>query len=116
MRKEEDMISRAGPTSVIADDDPDLLDYRLNDWGFHVECAKSNVQLQAILAKTPVDLVLLDLHFGNDLGLEVPKGLVRQRFQPPVVVLTAYGSIQTAVQAMKFGAYDYHLSQKGIRV
>ena len=95
---------------VIADDDIDLLgmlEYRLNEWGFAVRCASSKAQLREVLAGTVADLLLLDLQLGHDRGLDVLSDLLRERFVAPVIILTAHGTIESAVQAIKLGAHNY---------
>ncbi len=98
------------PTIALVDDDPDLvriLGYHLSEWGYNVRPAASHGEFRQDLAKNSVDLVLLDLNLGAERGLDVLRELVRERFAAPVVILTAHASIQTAVQAIKLGAYDF---------
>jgi DNA-binding NtrC family response regulator len=98
------------PTVAIVDDDADLLsilEFQVAEWGYQVYCAKSHSQLQCLLAQTPVDLLLLDLQIGQDCGLKILSELMRSNFRAPTIILTAHGSIETAVQAIKLGAYDY---------
>ena len=60
-----------------------------------------------ILQETPIDTVITDLKMPEMDGLEL-LGLVRRRFpQIPVIMITAHGTIDTAVEAMKKGAFDY---------
>lgn len=95
---------------IVADDDPDLLnimEFHLTDWGFRVRCVQSRNQLFEQLASSTADLILLDLHFGDHNGIELLSMLTQEQCAPPVVILTAYGSIGTAVEATKLGAYDY---------
>ncbi len=95
---------------VVADDDPDLLnimEFHLSEWGYEVACAANRQQLFDQLASELADLVLLDLHFGAHNGIDVLSMLAQEQSAPPVVILTAYGTIGTAVAATKLGAYDY---------
>ncbi len=57
--------------------------------------------------KDPVDLVVCDLRLGNDNGLEVLKDWRDNKPSVPVLMVTAYGDIHSAVEAMKLGASDY---------
>jgi DNA-binding NtrC family response regulator len=100
----------AAPLVVIADDDADLLamlEFRLNEWGYAVRCAANRSQLREVLAETAADLLLLDLQFGQERGLDVLSDLLRERFSAPVIILTAHGTIESAVQAIKLGAQNY---------
>lgn len=59
------------------------------------------------LSARSYDLVLTDLKMPHMTGLELTETLARQSGAPPVIVMTAYGSVETALEAMKQGAYDY---------
>jgi DNA-binding NtrC family response regulator len=98
------------PLIVVADDDPDLLsilEYHLTEWGYEARCAENCEQLFRQLSTAAADLVVLDLHFGEDNGIDVLARLNREHCATPVVILTAYGSVHTAVEATKLGACDY---------
>jgi DNA-binding NtrC family response regulator len=98
------------PLVVIADDNPSFtagLEYRLKELGYRVRCAPNRHDLIEQLTREVPALLLLDLFFGEDDGVEVLAEVVRAYPSLAVVLLTAHGSIQTAVQAMKLGAYDY---------
>ena len=60
-----------------------------------------------VLDTTSIDVVLLDLRLPGVGGLEVLKEVKRRRPETVVIVMTGYASVQSAVQAMKQGAYDY---------
>ena len=55
----------------------------------------------------PVDVVLLDLRLPGSSGLDVLREIRRQRPETLVIVMTGFATVQSAVQAMKLGAYDY---------
>ncbi len=75
--------------------------------GHYAEAARSaSVALEALKA-TPYDLVLLDLNLGHDKGLEVLAEIQKRHPSLPVVIFTASGSVNTAVEAMRLGALDY---------
>ena len=61
------------------------------------------------LQKNSIDLVLLDLRLPKMGGMDVLKEIRKHDQELPVVMLTAYGDVQTAVTAMKLGASDYLL-------
>lgn len=97
---------------LIADDDPDIvsvLQDRLQMHGYDIITAKDGQEaLGHILHESP-NLVLLDLTLPKLSGIDVLKQLHRSKQieSLPVVVMTAYGSIDVAVEAMKEGAYDF---------
>ena len=95
---------------LIVDDDPAsrrLLDVRLRPLECDVTTAANGEQaLTAIRADQP-DLVLLDLQMPRMGGMQVLRVLRKDRIDVPTIVITAHGSIETAVEAMKEGAYDF---------
>ena len=75
--------------------------------GFTTRIAESPEHCYRILDSANVDLVLLDLRLPGTNGLEVLREIKRRRPDTVVVIMTGYATIQSAVQAMKAGAYDY---------
>jgi len=76
--------------------------------GFEVDTASSLAEAEAAIAANAYDLVLTDLRMTQpDDGLNVLRAAVRKNPWTQVVVLTAYGTVETAKEAMKLGAYDY---------
>ena len=61
------------------------------------------------LRKQPVDLVLLDVRIGEENGLEILRDIRKEHPRQLVMVMTAHGTAQTAIEAMKHGAFDYVL-------
>jgi DNA-binding NtrC family response regulator len=85
----------------------DLLELDLAECGFEVaSCAAADAAL-AWLAENACDVVLTDLNLGGANGIELARRVDEARPDLPVVVLTAFGSIETAVLAIRAGAYDY---------
>jgi len=77
--------------------------------GHEVAQADSVPAALALLERTSFDAVLTDVNLGDRSGIELVRRLRDDGFDGPVVVMTAYGSIENAVEAMKSGADDYLL-------
>lgn len=67
----------------------------------------SNVQAASQCLSDPIDLVICDVRLGQESGLEVLKEWKQRQPAVPVIMVTAYGEVATAVAAMKLGAIDY---------
>lgn len=74
---------------------------------FEVYLAVNLATAETIVQTEPMDVVLTDLRLGSESGLDVLQLCQRQSPPPPCVVMTAYGSVESAVEAMRQGAYDY---------
>src|SRR5207342_3117450 len=97
---------------LIVDDDPDIvtmLEDRLQASDYGTVIARDGVQALEQVEQEAPHLMLLDLDLPRLTGLEVLKRLpkVRPAEDLPVIVMTAHGSIDAAVEAMKVGAYDF---------
>ncbi len=86
-----------------------LLELNLGEDGFKTVSAPDAEAGLRLLASESVDLVLTDLKLPGMSGLELLQAVKRQNAALPVVVMTAFGSVETAVDAMKAGATDYVL-------
>ncbi len=86
-----------------------LLELNLGEDGFKTVSAADAEAGLRLLASEPVDLVLTDLKLPSMSGLELLQAVKQQNAALPVVVMTAFGSVETAVEAMKAGATDYVL-------
>jgi DNA-binding NtrC family response regulator len=86
-----------------------LLELNLGEDGFTTFSAGDAETGLKLLLDNPIDLVLTDLKLPGMNGLEFLQTLKRQNATLPVVVMTAFGSVETAVEAMKAGASDYVL-------
>ena len=99
-----------GKILVVEDQDAmrESLVIAFRDEGYHVEgvCCGEDA-LQRLLGETRYDLVVTDLKMKKVDGLEVLKAVKATNPLTEVVVITAYGTISTAVQAIREGAYDY---------
>ena len=95
---------------LVVDDDPSLrrvLEVQLEQDGYEVAAAASVPQTLSLLQLRPFDLLITDLKMPGMSGLELLKQTRSQYPQTIVVMLTAFGTVDTAVEAMKAGAYDY---------
>jgi len=79
----------------------------LGDDKLSVHTALNSEQAFEILKKIPVHLILLDVRLGEESGLEVLTLLLEQYPHLPVIMLTGFASIESAVQSIKLGAFDY---------
>ncbi|MHB8418928.1 MAG: sigma-54-dependent transcriptional regulator [Myxococcales bacterium] len=85
----------------------EMLEVYLVRQGHHVSCAGSLAEGLEALKKGPFDLVLTDLKLGKQSGLSVLEAVKKQEAGCEVIIMTAFSTVETAVQAMKAGAYDY---------
>ena len=82
-------------------------DLALSDLNYRVLLAASGEDARARLRDDAADLVLLDLQLPDVSGLDLLAEIRAERAELPVILMTAYGTVETAVQAMKLGAFDY---------
>ena len=97
------------PKLLVVDDEKntrDALRRALEDF-FEVFVSMNVETTRNLLKSDSMDVVLTDLRLGNDSGLDVLRLCQKQSPPPPCVVMTAYGSVESAVDAMRQGAYDY---------
>ncbi len=95
---------------LLVDDDENLrwvVQTQLEDMKYLVSTAANGDQALAMIEKEPPALVLTDLNMPGISGLELLQRIHADRPETPVVIITAFGSIQNAVEAMKAGAYNY---------
>jgi two-component system NtrC family response regulator len=79
----------------------------LKKQGFEVRAAPSAERALELFRREPVELILTDQRMPNLSGLELLKAAQAINQETSVIVVTAYGNIETAVEAMKAGAADY---------
>jgi len=84
-----------------------LLARALGDEGYEVTAAAAGAEALRLLGDRPFDLVLTDLKLPDVGGLEILAASRQAQPRVPVVVLTGYGTVAAAVEAMKLGAYDF---------
>jgi DNA-binding NtrC family response regulator len=79
----------------------------LNQAGFEVDTARDGVEAMSKVDVVPYDAVLSDIHMAPYSGLDLLDSFRKIMPEIPIVLLTAFGSVDTAIQAMKHGAFDY---------
>lgn len=97
-------------TILVVDDDPDIQEIlrdRLESLGCRVLVASNGQEGLEVLEKQNPQMALLDIEMPGMNGLEVLKEIRGREIDVTVVMITAYGTIERAVQAMKEGAYDF---------
>ena len=100
------------PTILIVEDEAKmcrLLELNLGEDGFSTLSGGDAESGLKLLRENTVDLVVTDLKLPGMNGLEFLQAIKRQNAALPVVVMTAFGTVETAVEAMKAGASDYVL-------
>jgi len=100
----------AGERILVVDDDSDIRDacveyLQMNN--YIVDGSKSGEECVELLKKDSYHIILTDLMMGKIGGIEVLKEVKKKYPQSEVIIMTAYGTIANAVEAMKLGAYDY---------
>ena len=97
-------------TVLVVDDEANLrkvLSAHLRREGFAVVTAENGVEALDLMEHQPVDVVLTDLRMAPMDGLALLERVQHRHPGRPVVMLTAHGTVDTAVNAMKLGAFDY---------
>ncbi len=94
---------------VIEDDDTvrDVLRSFLSEKGFEATLAQNGETGLDMLRAERFDLILTDLVMPGITGMDVLKEVLASKIRIPVIVITAFGTVQTAVEAMRLGAFDY---------
>lgn len=97
-------------TVLVVDDNDKVfhsLEPNFRHFGLAAIHATNGAETQAVIAEDAADVVLLDIRLGQENGIDVLREIKETAPSVPVIMITGFGSIDTAVQAMKLGAYDY---------
>lgn len=97
-------------TILVVDDEPDLrtlYELTLLREGYRVETAGTLAQARAQLQVCRFDVLITDMRLPDGLGMELLRELREQRRKERIIVMTAYGSAENAVEALRYGAFDY---------
>ena len=95
---------------LIVDDDLSVLKVlkmRLESEGYQVEAASEIEAAKNLALRNKYEAVILDLKFPGGNGIDLMKSIHEMDPDLPVIILTAYGSIASAIKAMQQGAYIY---------
>ncbi|KXB29302.1 two-component system response regulator [Dechloromonas denitrificans] len=102
---------------LVIDDEPDireLIDLTLSRMGLAAECVGSVAAARQALDGEPFQLCLTDMRLPDGDGLEIVRYIAERHAQTPVAVITAFGSAENAVAALKAGAFDYLAKPVGL--
>lgn len=97
---------------LIVDDDEGLVHFLFRFFsklGYAVRSCSDGRTAMELVKCDPFDLILLDYKMPGINGLDTLKSIRRSQIKTPIIVMTAYGTTETAIEAMKLGAYDYQL-------
>ena len=98
------------PVALIVDDEPDileLLDITLSRMEIDTKKATDLAQARTLLSKQTFDLCLTDMRLPDGNGIDLVKLISKNHPQLPVAVITAHGNMESAIQALKAGAFDF---------
>jgi DNA-binding NtrC family response regulator len=106
-----DVTAAKSPTILVIDDDAEIrysLSRVLSSRGYQISEAPSGEQGVELVRKGPApDLVFLDVRMSGMSGIEALQHIRSANPRQLVVLMTAFGTAQTAIEAMKYGAFDY---------
>ena len=95
---------------LIVEDDPGHLTTLrtiARSWGYSVQTAEDGSGAVDLVKTEHVDLILMDVRMAKMSGIEALKKITAYNPAIPVIIMTAYSSVESAVEALKTGAYDY---------
>lgn len=109
--KEEEMEIAQKAKPILVVEDESIMRESLRDWlaeaGYHVETAEESEKALKAIAERDFGLLILDLRLPGTGGIDLLRQARAKRPQLKGIIITAYPSVQTAVEAMKEGAIDY---------
>ncbi len=98
------------PSILLVDDDighRTMLKVNIQNEGYHIDEVSDGDEVLPFLTKNVVDLILLDMKMARMDGMATLSALIQAGHTMPVIVITAFSSVESAVGAMKKGAFDY---------
>ena len=104
------MQDSSKPTILVIDDETSLLrlfEYSINGLGYDVVSGATAADLRRLIVERRYDALLLDMMLPDGNGIELLEGIRTSHPDLPVILITAFGTIDHAVDAMKKGAFDF---------
>ena len=104
------MVTPKTTKILVVDDDPGhLVSVKtiIRSWGYGVEIAEDGSVAVDMVKSTPMDLILMDVRMTQMGGIEALRQIKVYNPTIPVIIMTAYSSVDSAVEAIKSGAYEY---------
>lgn len=105
------------PRILVVDDEADLrelLEITLVRMGLDVDCVETLAAARACLVSTNYGLVLTDMRLPDGMGIDLVREVAGNYCDTPIAVITAFGSAENAVAALKAGAFDYLTKPVGL--
>ena len=105
-------MSAEKPSILVVEDEPKmrrLLELQLADEGFRAQTVADAESALKLVNSAPFDLIVTDLKLPGMSGIEFLHSVKRANAAVPIIIMTAYGTVESAVEAMKMGASDYVL-------
>ncbi len=97
------------PLCLVVDDEPDLLELSVRTLSPDIDCRTANnlTEAKQLLQENIFDLCFTDMRLSNENGIDLVAYIVQNYPDTPVAMITAYGNVEVAVQALKMGAFDF---------
>jgi len=95
---------------LVVEDDPEMLDLIrrvLEEEGYELTCLQDGRQAQPLIEAGELDILLTDVRMPGVSGMDLLHQAMAHRLEQPVILMTAFGSIASAVEAMRDGAFHY---------
>jgi two-component system NtrC family response regulator len=103
-------VNKSNAKILLADDDDSLrrvLEFQLQEAGYKVLTAENGAQALEIFAGETVDCLITDWRMPQMSGAELVQQAGTIKSETPIIVITAFGDVETAVEAMRGGAFDF---------
>jgi DNA-binding response OmpR family regulator len=111
MTPELEISDKAKGRILVVDDEADLREslhaLLTMEGGYHVDVAENGTEGLRKMSSSPYDLVLLDLMMPDRSGMDVLREVRERDRETPIFILTAFGTVERAVEALKLGANDF---------